>query len=38
MKKVLPAKVVGKFYQIENRLNLLISVEKASKLPLLKTK
>jgi len=38
MKKVLPAKVVGKFYQIENRLNLLISIEKASKLPLLKTK
>ena len=36
MKKVLPAKVVGKFYQIERRLNLLIDAEKVSRIPLLK--
>lgn len=36
MKKVLPAKVVGKFYQIEKRLNLLIDAEKVSRIPLLK--
>jgi hypothetical protein len=36
MKKELPAVVVGKFYQLENRLNLLISAEKASRLPMLK--
>jgi hypothetical protein len=37
MKKELPAAVVGKFYQLENRLNLLISAEKASRLPMLKS-
>ena len=36
MKKVLPAKVVGKFYQIEKRLTLLIDAEKVSRIPLLK--
>ena len=36
MKKVLPAKVVGKFYQIERRLSLLIDAEKVSRIPLLK--
>jgi hypothetical protein len=36
MKKVLPAKVVGKFYQIDRRLNILIDAEKASRMPLLK--
>ena len=36
MKKVLPAKVVGKFYQIEKRINLLIDAEKVSRVPLLK--
>lgn len=36
MKKVLPAKVVGKFYQIDKRLNLLIDAEKVSRIPLLK--
>jgi hypothetical protein len=37
MKKELPAAVVGKFYQLENRLNLLISAEKASRLPMLRS-
>ena len=37
MKKVLPSKVVGKFYQIEKRLNLLIDIEKASRIPILKS-
>ncbi len=36
MKKVLPAKVVGKFYQVERRLSLLIDAEKVSRIPLLK--
>ena len=36
MKKVLPAKVVGKFYQIDRRLSLLIDAEKVSRIPLLK--
>jgi len=36
MKKVLPAKVVGKFYQIDRRLSLLIDAEKVSRVPLLK--
>jgi predicted Zn-dependent peptidase len=36
MKKVLPAKVVGKFYQIERRLSILIDAEKVSRIPLLK--
>ena len=36
MKKALPAKVVGKFYQVERRLSLLIDAEIASKIPLLK--
>jgi hypothetical protein len=36
MKEVLPAKVVGKFYQIERRLSLLIDAEKVSRIPLLK--
>lgn len=36
MKKVLPAKVVGKFYQIDRRVNLLIDAEKVSRIPLLK--
>jgi hypothetical protein len=36
MKKVLPAKVVGRFYQIDKRLNLLIEVEKMSRIPMLK--
>lgn len=36
MKKVLPAKVVGKFYQIDKRINLLIDAEKVSRVPLLK--
>ena len=36
MKKVLPAKVVGRFYQIDKRLNLLIDAEKVSRLPMLK--
>lgn len=36
MKKVLPAKVVGKFYQIERRISLLIDAEKVSRIPLLK--
>jgi predicted Zn-dependent peptidase len=36
MKKVLPAKVIGKFYQIEKRLTLLIDAEKVSRIPLLK--
>ncbi len=36
MKKVLPAKVVGKFYQIDRRLSLLIDAEKVSRAPLLK--
>jgi len=36
MKKVLPAKVVGKFYQIDRRINLLIDAEKVSRIPLLK--
>jgi hypothetical protein len=37
MKKVLPAKVVGRFYQIEKRLNLMIDLEKASRVPILKS-
>ena len=36
MKKVLPPKVVGKFYQIQRRLELLIDAEKVSRIPLLK--
>ena len=36
MKKVLPPKVVGKFYQIQKRLELLIDAEKVSRIPLLK--
>jgi predicted Zn-dependent peptidase len=36
MKKVLPAKVVGRFYQIDRRLNLLIDAEKVSRMPMLK--
>jgi hypothetical protein len=36
MKKVLPSKVVGRFYQIEKRLTLLIDAEKVSRLPMLK--
>jgi hypothetical protein len=36
MKKVLPAKVVGRFYQIERRLSLLIDAEKVSRMPMLK--
>jgi hypothetical protein len=36
MKKVLPAKVVGKFYQVQRRLELLIDAEKVSRIPLLK--
>ena len=36
MKKVLPSKVVGRFYQIDRRLNLLIDAEKASRVPMLK--
>lgn len=36
MKKVLSAKVVGKFYQIEKRVSLLIDAEKVSRIPLLK--
>jgi len=36
MKKVLPAKVVGRFYQIDKRLNLLIQTEKMSRIPMLK--
>jgi len=36
MEKVLPAKVVGRFYQIEKRLNLLVDAEKVSRLPMLK--
>ena len=32
MKKVLPAKVVGRFYQIDKRLTLLIDAEKVSRL------
>jgi hypothetical protein len=36
MKKVLPAKVVGRFYQIEKRLTLLIEAEKVSRMPMLK--
>jgi hypothetical protein len=36
MKKVLPSKVVGRFYQIERRLNLLIDAEKVSRMPMLK--
>ncbi len=36
MKKVLPAKVVGKFYQIDRRLSLLIDAEKVSRIPILK--
>ena len=36
MKKVLPAKVVGRFYQIDKRLTLLIDAEKVSRLPMLK--
>lgn len=36
MKKVLPAKVVGRFYQIDKRLNLLIEAEKMSRIPMLK--
>jgi hypothetical protein len=38
MKKALPSPVVARYYQLENRLNLLISAEKASRFPLLKTK
>jgi len=36
MKKVLPSKVVGRFYQIDRRLNLLIDAEKASRVPMLR--
>jgi len=36
MKKVLPSKIIGRFYQIDRRLNLLIDVEKASRIPMLK--
>ena len=36
MKKVLPAKVVGKFYQVQRRLELLVDAEKVSRIPLLK--
>jgi len=36
MKKVLPSKVVGRFYQIERRLNLLVDAEKVSRFPMLK--
>ena len=36
MKKVLPAKVVGRFYQVDRRLNLLIDAEKVSRMPMLK--
>ena len=36
MKKVLPAKVVGKFYQVDKRINLLIEAEKMSRIPMLK--
>jgi len=36
MKKMLPAKVVGRFYQIEKRLALLIDAEKVSRIPMLK--
>lgn len=36
MKKVLPAKVVGVFYQIDRRLNILIDAEKVSRMPMLK--
>lgn len=36
MKKVLPSKVVGRFYQIDKRLNLLIDAEKVSRMPMLK--
>ena len=36
MKKVLPSKVVGRFYQIDRRLNILIDAERASRIPMLK--
>ena len=36
MANVLPAKVVGKFYQIDRRIDLLIDAEKASRIPILK--
>ncbi len=36
MNNVLPFNVVGKFYQVNRRLNLLIDVQKAVKIPLLR--
>jgi hypothetical protein len=36
MKKVLPAKVVGKFYQVDKRINLLVEAEKMNRIPMLK--
>jgi hypothetical protein len=34
--KVLPSKTVGKFFQLENQINLLIDLQIASELPLIK--